>query len=124
MLQQNSPCGGGGGPQVGPPLNDGTSNDNPSGDAAAAAGLTLSDLGLQAADKLTENIQAPPDVNLGAIGVLSKGLTYLGLGISGYQTVFGSHPGDRAGRARHCYQCLRLKVSGSGAIYLHSIRLG
>lgn len=60
------------------------------GEAAADAGLTLSDLGLQAADKLTQNIQAPPDVNLEAVGTLSKGVTFVGLGISGYQTVFGS----------------------------------
>lgn len=60
------------------------------GDAAADAGLTLSDLGLQAADKLTQNIQAPPDVNLGAVGALSKGVTGIGLGISFYQTFAGS----------------------------------
>ena len=92
-MQQSVPCGGGGGPQVGPPSNGG--KDDPSGDAAAAAGLTLSDLGLQAAEKLSQNVQAPPNVNLESIGALSKGLTYLGLGISGYQAVFGSTAQER-----------------------------
>jgi len=87
--QQTKPCGGAGGSQVGPPSN-GNSNSDQLGTAAADAGLTLSDLGLQAADNLTKNIQAPPDIDIGSIGVLSKGVTGVGLGISGYQTVFGS----------------------------------
>jgi RHS repeat-associated protein len=84
-----NPCGGGGGPQVGPPSN----NDNSANDALIAAGadagLTAADSALQAADRLTQNVRAPPNVDFGAIGVLSKGVTALGLGISGYQAVFG-----------------------------------
>lgn len=52
--------------------------------------MTLSDIGAQAADNLTKGVKAPPDVNIGAIGVLSKGITWVGIRISGYQTVFGS----------------------------------
>lgn len=66
------------------------SNTDESGDAAADASLTFSDIALQGADNLTKGIKAPPDVNIEAIGVLSKGVTFVGLGVSGYQTVFGS----------------------------------
>lgn len=83
-----------GGPQVGPPSN-GNSNGDQLGDAAAAAGLTLSDIGLQAADRFTENVNAPPGVDLGAIGFLGKGVTAVGLGISGYQAFKGPTIGAR-----------------------------
>jgi len=42
------------------------------GAAGVDAGVTLSDIGLQAAARFSENIKAPPGVNLGAIGGLNK----------------------------------------------------
>jgi hypothetical protein len=78
LLPQSKPCGGGG-----------TSISNEWA-AGADAGLTATDISLQGAGRLTENIQAPPDVNLGAIGVLGHAVTAFGLAISGYQAIFGS----------------------------------
>lgn len=75
---QSKPCGGGG-----------TSISNEWA-AGADAGVTATDISLQGAGRLTENIQAPPDVNLGAIGVLGHAVTAFGLAISGYQAIFGS----------------------------------
>lgn len=108
--QQSNPCGGGSGPQVGPPSNGGNSNDDPSGDAGAAVGLTLSDIGLQAADRLTANVEAPSGVDLGAIGVVGKGVTALGLGMSLYQTFYGSTSQARAQGAQDS------AVNGLGAV--------
>lgn len=77
-------------PEHGPPSSGGNPSSNEADAAGVDAGLTLSDIGLQAADRFTENVKAPPGVNLGAIGVLGKGVTALGLGISLYQTFYGS----------------------------------
>lgn len=81
--QLSAPCGGAGGPNS-------NSAQSQADQAAIDTSLTVSDLGLQAADKFTKNVKAPPNVNLGAIGVLSKGMTFIGLAISAYQAVFGS----------------------------------
>lgn len=95
---------------MGPPSNGGNSNADPLGDAAAAAGLTLSDIGLQAADRFTENVKAPPGVDLGAIGVVGKGVTALGLGMSLYQSFYGSTSQARAQGAQDS------AVNGLGAV--------
>ena len=102
--QQSNPCGGGGNG------GGGNSNNDELGAAAAGAGLTISDIGLQAADRFTANIKAPPGVDLGAIGVVGKGVTALGLGMSLYQTFYGSTSQARAQGAQDT------AVNGLGAV--------
>ncbi len=99
LLPQTDPCPGSG-PTVGPASNGEYSRSDAAGNDAADFSFSLTDLALQGATKATENVRAPPNVNLRAVGVLSQAWTFLGLGISGYQTVFGSTPQSRAQAAQ------------------------
>ncbi len=74
---QTDPCPGSG-PTVGPASNGQYSRSDAAGNDAADCSFSLTDLALQGATKATENVRAPPNVNLRAVGVLSQAWTFLG----------------------------------------------
>ena len=68
---------------------------DPGSDAAASAGLGIADLSLTAAERLTHNIEAPPNVDLNAVRFLGRSVMIAGAAISAYDAVNGKTLDER-----------------------------